>query len=75
MKLYAHKEFQMYCFNATDNKLINIALEKMQDAEYKEDGDFHRECAHIAMEEMDRRGLDVKSLLGADEDLDADMDM
>ena len=75
MKLYAHKEFQMYCVNATDNKLINIALEKMHDAEYKEDGDFHSECAQIAMEEMDRRGLDVQSILNADEDLEFDVDL
>jgi hypothetical protein len=72
MNRYMMEEFRMYCFNSTDNKLINIALDKMQLAEYDEDKEFHAGCAGIAIEELERRGLDVECLQNADADFDID---
>lgn len=62
--------FQAHCVNATDNELIKIALDEAQKVEHNEDSDFHVECAQIAAEEMERRGLDVCSIQGAHEDFD-----
>ena len=62
------KQFLGQCTNASDNKLINIALDEMQKVEQDEDMDPQR--VEIALEEMERRGLDAQLIQGSDEDFD-----
>jgi hypothetical protein len=64
--------FRELCSNASDNKLIKVALDEEQKAEYNGDSDVHKRCAQIASEEMERRGLDAALLNGANEDTDFD---
>lgn len=70
MNARAKDKFQMSCFNATDNQLINIALDELQKVGQDEDNDFHSQCAQMASDEMERRGLDPISIQGAYDDLD-----
>ncbi len=64
------QRFQALCVNATDNELIRIALDELQKAEHNEDSDYHVQCAQVATEEMERRGLDANLIQGAHEDVD-----
>jgi hypothetical protein len=62
--------FRVKCFNASDNQLITIALDEAQKAEYNENGNMHSRYAQIAVEELERRGLDVTSLFDGHDDMD-----
>jgi len=62
------KQFLMQCAKASDNKLINIALDEIQKMEQDEDMDPRR--VQTALEEMERRGLDAQLVQGSNEDFD-----
>jgi hypothetical protein len=65
------KNFRATCRNASDNRLINIALDEMQKVEHNENmEEFHSRRVEIASEEMERRGLGAEFIAGSDEDFD-----
>jgi hypothetical protein len=70
MKFNRTEEFAMLCSNATDNKLINIAMDELQKIEDNED-DASTEHLQMVAEEMEKRGLDINSVKNFTEDYDS----
>ncbi len=71
MKHKSIEEFAMLVSNASNNRLINIALDESQKVENNEDDDVR---FGILADEMEKRGLDVGCIKSVGDDHDFDIE-
>lgn len=68
------EQFCTQCRNASNNRLINIALDEVQKIEDNdEDAETQAQRVDIVAEEMERRGLGFEFVQASCEDLDIEV--